>query len=466
MIEQTQSAAKTKTRILLVDDDPIILDNLAEFLEAEGYEAVSVGTAVEAVGQLRGSSFALVVVDVAMPDRDGFELLRHVRQNYRNTLVILVTRYGTIESAVEAIRQGAYDYLAKPLTRGELRTAIERASQQQRLLAANGPQSAALSGGSSLSGVVGQDYRMSKVLEMIETVADSRSTVLITGQSGTGKSLIARAIHARSPRRDKPFVEVACGAIPDNLLESELFGHVRGAFTDAVADKLGKFAVADGGTIFLDEVSTASPQLQIKLLRVLQEREFEPVGSNQTKHTDVRVILATNRDLWAEVQDGRFRQDLYYRINVVNIELPPLRDRIGDIPLLAEHFLAKFLAGSPKRILGFSPQAASAMQRYAWPGNIRELENCVERAVVLCRHAYIDVGDLPPAVLGGADHHGEKGAPDHRRTLKGALAEPEKQVILAALRAGKGNRQATARQLGINRSTLYKKMKRYGLDWA
>ncbi len=312
------------------------------------------------------------------------------------------------------------------------------------------------------SAVIGHDYQMADVFELIDAVADSSTTVLITGESGTGKSLVAREIHACSIRSDGPFVEVACGAIPDALLESELFGHVRGAFTHAVNDKPGKFAAADGGTIFLDEVSTASPQLQVKLLRVLQTMQFEPVGSNDTQTADARVILATNHDLWSAVQSGRFRQDLYYRINVVNIELPTLRQRKTDVPLLAEHFLSQFMADSNKEILGFSQRAMELMHRYDWPGNVRELENCVERAVVLCREAWIGVDHLPPAVVDGG-HKSSAVSETAGLTLREALAGPEMQIICDALSANGGCRQATAAQLGINRTTLYKKMKRFDL---
>jgi DNA-binding NtrC family response regulator len=340
---------------------------------------------------------------------------------------------------------------------------VQRALQQQRLLSENRRLRQALSDRYSFRNIVGQDFRMAKVFDLIDAVADSRTTVLITGESGTGKSMIGRAIHAHSPRSAGPFVEVSCGALPDTLLESELFGHVRGAFTHAVADKQGKFAAANGGTIFLDEIATATPQLQVKLLRVLQERQFEPVGSNTTQTSDVRVILATNHDLRGEVAAGRFREDLYYRINVVNIALPPLRERIGDIHLLAEHFLAKYLEGSSRRIEGFEPETIELMQRYNWPGNVRELENCVERAVVLCRKSVISPDDLPPGLLQAlAAPTGALAAP-RGATLAAALEGPERQIILAGLEAHEGNRQETADDLGINRTTLYKKMKKYGL---
>ncbi len=320
--------------------------------------------------------------------------------------------------------------------------------------------------------IIGQDYRMVKVFDLIEAVTDSKATVLITGESGTGKSLVARAIHDRSGRREKPFVEVSCGALPEMLLESELFGHVRGAFTDAFGDRDGKFAAADGGTIFLDEISTASPGLQFKLLRVLQERTFEPVGSNRTRSVDVRVIVATNRDLWRDVESERFRQDLYYRVNVVDVELPPLRERGGDVALLAEHFLRRYERENSRCILGFTDESMDALNSYPWPGNVRELANCIERAVVLCRGNRIDMGDLPPsvaavlqpiAVLAGEAVSVMSAGSNADRTLAEALAEPEKRIIQAALVAHGGHRQATAHALGINRCTLYKKMKKYGL---
>jgi len=464
MAEQISTGTQTKARILLVDDDPIILDSLSGFLAVEGYEVVAVPTVPEAIRRLESSRFNLVITDVSMPDRDGFELLRVVRESFPEVVIILITGYGTVESAVEAIKQGAYDYLTKPIIDDDVRLSVERALRQQNLLAENRRLKSVLSDRYSFAQIVGQDYRMLKLFDLIDAVADSRTNVLITGESGTGKSLIAQAIHARSPRRDKPFVEVSCGALPDTLLQSELFGHVRGAFTHAVRDKPGKFSLADGGTIFLDEISTASAQLQVGLLRVLQEGRLEPLGGIETRQVDVRVILATNVDLWAEVQAGRFRKDLYYRVNVVNVDLPPLRDRIGDIPLLAEHFLAKFLESSPKHILGISPEAIALMQQYSWPGNVRELENCIERAVVLCRQAYIGPDDLPPALLEGVENHPGDSNLNRPQTLKEALAGPERRIILAALQANKGSRQATAEQLGINRTTLYKKMKRYGIE--
>jgi len=464
MAGKNEQTTATKARILLVDDDRIVLDSLGGFLRLEGYELTTAETVAQAVNHLQAGRYNLLITDVSMPGSDGFELLRYVRAHHEEIVVIMVTGYGSIESAVEAIKQGACDYLTKPIIDEDVRLAVRRAMEQQQLLAENRRLKRELTDRYSFANIVGSDFRLAKVFELIEAVSDSRTTVLITGESGTGKGLVARAIHSHSPRRERPFVEVSCGAMPETLLESELFGHVRGAFTHAITDRPGKFAVADKGTIFLDEISTASPQLQIKLLRVLQDRQFEPVGSNETHEVDVRVILATNLDLKTEADAGRFRTDLYYRINVVNIELPPLRERIGDIPLLAEHFLSKYTDGSNRPIQGFAPEAMELMQQYSWPGNVRELENCVERAVVLCRQSQIGLDDLPPAVLKGTGQSaGYAPASEKDRTLQEALAGPEKQIILAALQSNNGNRQATANQLGINRTTLYKKMKRYGL---
>ncbi len=463
MVEAGDNGPESAIRILLVDDDEIILHSLGHFLHLDGYEVTTATSVAQATDCLRAGRYDLVITDVSMPGADGFELLRYVKTNFPEVVVILITGYGTIESAVEAIKQGAYDYLTKPIVDDDVRLAVQRALQQRQLQAENRRLRAALSDRSSYGDIIGQHYRIAKVFELIEAVADSRTTVLITGESGTGKSLIARAIHVRSSRREAPFVEVACGALPDTLLESELFGHVRGAYTGAVSDKQGKFAAADGGTIFLDEVATASPQLQVKLLRVLQERSFEPVGSNTTQHVDVRVVLATNHDLAAEVEAGRFRKDLYYRIHVVTIDLPPLRERIADIPLLADYFLLKYLQTTDKPIEGFTREAMARMQGYSWPGNVRELENAIERAVVLCRGTLIGVEDLPPTMAADELATADLIAASVGKTLQQALKEPERKLIQAALTANGGSRQAAARQLGINRTTLYKKMKRLGL---
>ena len=469
---KANAAAATKVarpRILVVDDDKIILDSLCEFLRLEEYEVDSVSSVDAASTQLGRNSYHLVITDVNMPRSDGFELLNILRQRHPDVVAVVITGYGTIESAVEAIKMGAFDYLTKPIVDDEIKLVVQRALQQQSLLRENRSLKQQLQQRYGLESVIGQDYRMLKLFDIVEAAADTKTTVLITGESGTGKSLMARAIHQRSSRRDKPFIEVSCGSIPEALLESELFGHAKGSFTGAVTDKDGKFKAADGGTIFLDEINSASQGFQVKLLRVLQEKRYEPVGSNNTIQADVRVIVATNVDLNKEVEAGRFRQDLFYRVNVVTIGMPSLVERLGDIPKLAESFLARCRAEVGKEVIDVTPEAMNTLQRYHWPGNVRELENCIERAVVLCKGRHITVEDLPAHILdetakpsAAASRPGAVWTP---MSLKDALEEPEKQVIEAALRANGWNRQTTAEVLDINRTTLYKKMKKFGLEF-
>lgn len=455
----------TQPQLLIVDDDPIILDSLAEMLRLDGYDVRTAPGFKDAVAALEQHPASVLICDINMAGGDGFELLRTTRLRWPDTVIVMITGYGTIESAVEAIKMGAYDYLTKPINDDEIRLVVERALKQQSLIRENHTLRKRLDERFGIDNLVGQDYRMMKVFDLIEAVADSPVTVLIQGDSGTGKSLVARIIHHRSSRRDKPLVEVPCGAIPESLLESELFGHVRGSFTGAVADKVGKFKAADGGTLFLDEIATASPSLQVKLLRAIQERQFEPVGSNKTETVDVRLLLATNLDLEEEVRAGRFREDLFYRINVVNINMPGLAQRMGDIPMLAQRFLIRYCDRANKHITGFTDEALECMQRYLWPGNVRELENVVERAVVLSRGSRVGIADLPSKLVERA-----ASAPveiSYQPTsLKKALEGPERAVIEAALRSNNWNRQQTAEMLEINRTTLYKKMKRYGLDKA
>ncbi len=449
--------------ILIVDDDRIILDSLGEFLRLEGYEVQCAGSFADALKVMERSGVDLIICDVNMPGGNGFELLHVARRRAPEIAVIMITGYGTIESAVEAIQMGAYDYLTKPIIDDELKLCVQRALAQQALVRENRALREQLDTRYGLEAIVGQDYRMIKIFDLIESLADSNISVLIQGASGTGKSIIARVIHQLSDRRDKPFIEVSCGAIPETLLESELFGHMRGAFTGAVANKEGKFQAADGGTLFLDEIAVASPALQVKLLRVLQTQQLEPVGSNKTRTVDVRVLLASNEDLEQEVQAGRFREDLFYRVNVVTVDMPRLAERLSDVPLLAEHFLARSCAAMKHDIVGFEPEALQTLQRYEWPGNVRELENVVARAVVLCKNRKIGVADLPPKLVQWVDVGSSKECYEPI-PLKKALEQPEKRILEAALRANDWNRQVTARQLGINRTTLYKKMKRYGLD--
>jgi DNA-binding NtrC family response regulator len=447
--------------LLLVDDDRHVLHSMADWLREIGFRVDTAAGVTDAKTALDRRGFDLILVDVRLPDGDGFDVLAHSRQKHPDTPVVLITGYGSVETAVDAIRAGAFDFLTKPIIDEELEMSIRRALNQRKLVEENRNLAAQLDARYGLEHIVGHDRRMTRVFEMIDSVADTKATVLITGESGTGKSMIARAIHRRSSRRDGPFVEVACGALPETLLESELFGHVAGAFTGATGDKVGKFKQADGGTIFLDEIGTSSPGLQVKLLRILQDYTFEPVGGTKSYKIDARVILATNEDLAERVAAGTFRQDLYYRVNVINIELPPLRQRVADVPLLAKHFLDQVCAESGKKVHGFTDEAIETLQRYDWPGNVRELQNCIERAVLLGKGDMVRVEDLPTSLAVSRPMALE---PLGQRTLKQAMANPERQIILDVLEANQWNRQATAEALGVNRTTLYKKMKKLGLQ--
>ena len=450
--------------LLVVDDDRNICEAMADYLRELGHRTETALICEDALRRIQEYPFEVVVCDVNLPDRDGFQLLEWCVKHKPDTSVILLTGYGTIESAVEAIRIGAFDYLTKPVIDDELNFSIQRALGQREIVQENKNLKARLDEKFGLSNIIGRDYRMTKMFDLIESVADTKTTALILGENGTGKTITARAIHQLSDRRDKPFIEVACGALPDSLLESELFGHVQGAFTGATHNKVGKFLQANGGTIFLDEIGTASQSLQIKLLRVLQDREFEPVGGNETQKVDVRLILATNEDLEARVKAGDFRQDLYYRINVISITQPPLRERIGDIPLLVEYYLNQFneqIGQAVTRRLGRSPDADAAVplagqrpragQRHR--AGDRARQGGVHHARDLPENLRRDVAS--PNVAGGLTGG----------NLKSALVSPERQIIIDALENNGWNRQDTAKMLGINRTTLYKKMKRFDISF-
>ena len=446
--------------LLLVDDDPQVLRSISEWLKTLGYQLDTASSCTQAWTALKHKDYDVVLADIHLSDGNGFDLLSYCQQQHPTTSVILMTGDCTVDSAVDALRAGAFDFLAKPLTTEELGMAVQRAMGQRRVLEENQQLKAQLDMRFGLEHIVGHDPRMLRVYDMISSVADTKATVLITGESGTGKSLIARAIHRASSRRAKPFVEVACGALSETLLESELFGHVAGAFTGAVCERIGKFMQANEGTIFLDEISTASPAMQVKLLRILQDFEFEQVGGIRTFLVDTRVILATNEDLDRAVAENRFRHDLYYRVNVINIELPPLRERVSDIPLLARHFLDRITRDTGKPVHGFTEPAMAALRSYLWPGNVRELQNVIERAVLLGKRNVVGIEDFPPNLaMGNMAAVETNGA----GSLKQALQSPERQIILDVLEANGWNRLATAEVLGINRTTLYKKMKRLGL---
>ena len=463
-------------RVLIIDDDPIVADSLAQFYCAEGCRAVSVYSPSAALHELAqaaqstSGAYQVAICDINLPEMGGLDLLREIMKKHRQIAVIMLTGYGTVELAVQALRLGAVDFLTKPVVDDELRIGLERALRHHELKRENTTMRSRLEHTFGLGNMIGSDHRMCKIYETVHAVANSRTTVLMTGESGVGKSMIANAIHQESNRQAKPYVELACGSIPETLLESELFGHVKGAFTGAHADKVGKFLAADGGTLFLDEINSASPGMQLKLLRVLQERKFEPVGSNETIEVDVRVILASNQPLEDLVAAGTFRQDLYYRINVVKIEMPPLRDRVSDIPTLAEHFLEAQSSELGRQFTGFSSEAIDALRRYSYPGNVRELSNIIERAAVLSRTQTIGLEDLPSHVLEvdsapiQLSQFTENDRAFKMTTLSDAMQAPERRVIFLTLEGCNWNRQHTADVLGINRTTLYKKMKLLGID--
>jgi DNA-binding NtrC family response regulator len=464
----------SRGRILVVDDEIEIRESLEALLDLEGFQVDLAVNAAEGERKLESRAYDLVLLDLMMPEKSGMEMLRDVRERDRHTPIFMITAYGTLEAAVQAVKLGANDYLAKPWDNEKLLIEIERVIAGQRLIDENTQLKIALKQRYSFPNIVGKSDRMLRVLDLVMQVATSRSTILITGETGTGKELIAKAIHANSPRVDHTFVAVNSGSLPTDLLESTLFGHVKGAFTSAIHNKKGAFEVANKGTIFFDEVGTIGPETQSKLLRVIQEKEFTPLGSNEVMKVDVRILAATNADLRKMVEEKKFREDLYYRLNVININLPPLRDRREDIPLLIQHFLEKFSKENEKFLddnnrsqLRFEPEAMQLLLDHTWPGNVRELENVVERAVVLASTQVIPLDVLPDYLLhsGGIRlRRSENGALPPDASLFEIVADFERRTIIDQLERFNWSQTEASEALRVPLSTLNQKIKRLNID--
>ncbi|MDR2820743.1 MAG: sigma-54 dependent transcriptional regulator [Desulfovibrio sp.] len=441
----------TAITLLVVDDDQNHRQTLMTLLEKLGYRVSGADNGESAIALCREQPFDLILMDVRMAGMSGIEATRGILAYNPAIPIIIMTAYSAVENAVEALKAGAYDYLTKPLDFDELKLAVERALDHAALRDENRLLRDALS--PSIDAVIGQSRPMRQLFDMLKTIAPSEATVLITGESGTGKEVVAKMIHANSKRGKEPFVAVNCAALSETLLESELFGHEKGAFTGADKRREGRFLAAHKGTIFLDEIGEMPQSMQVKLLRVIQERELQRVGGDQTVRVDVRILAATNRDLKEEVKAGKFRQDLYYRLNVVNVNVPPLRDRVEDIPLLAMYFLKLYADKNDKTVKGFAPGAMDRLLKYLWPGNVRELENAVERAVVLLMGEYVSERELPPGIV-----ENEDGLAPRRSFGNMTLEEIERLAVLDALEDAGGNKSEAARRLGINRKTLLSKL--------
>lgn len=452
---------KEKKSILVVDDDVAHRTMLRTLLGGWGYNVAEADDGQSAVEAVHKRPFDLILMDIRMIKVSGLEALADIKRFNPAIPVIIMTAYASVETAIKALKEGAYDYLTKPLDFDELKIIMERAMEHTRLQEENQYLRESLATQFDRRNIIGRSQSMTRLMETVAQVAPSEATVLVTGESGTGKEMIAGAIHFNSRRKDGPFVKINCAAITETLLESELFGHEKGSFTGADRRKEGKFRQANGGSIFLDEVSEMSIAMQVKLLRVLQEREIIRVGGEEVIKVDVRVIAATNKDLTRETQNGRFREDLYYRLNVVAINVPPLRDRREDIPLIAQHFVKLFAEKNHKKIKGFTPRAMDRLLKYGWPGNVRELMNTVERGVVLSFSNYLDEGDLALALR-------NNGVPEEASSLKMGtedmpLEAVEKEAIMKTLEMAGGNKSEAARRLGITRRTLHIKLKKYGM---
>ncbi len=444
---------KTQVKILVVDDEAIIRDSLRDWLSDAGHFVLTAENGSQALEIIQRENPAVAIADLVMPGMDGIELMKRTKELAADTMFIIITAYGSIPTAVAAVREGAYDYIEKPFSPERVELLVAKLSERQRLVEENIALRQELEERYCFEDIVTKSPKMKQIIELIKVVAKSNTTVLITGESGTGKELVARAIHSQSRRRDRPFVPVSCAALPESLLSSELFGHEKGAFTGAHIQRKGKIEFANRGTLFLDEIGEMSANIQVHLLRVLEEKEFARVGGNELVRADVRIISATNKDLKKAVASGQFREDLYYRLNVVNIELPPLRERREDILLLSRHFLKKFTLENQKEISGFSREVNDFLLKYQWPGNVRELENTIERAVILARGRHIGIDSL----LQRASELGTSAIPGT------SLKEVERNHITGVLKQTSGNYTEAARILGISRATLYNKVKAYGL---
>jgi DNA-binding NtrC family response regulator len=448
--------------ILVIDDDPNLLQGLQEILKSQGFEVQTAADGKSGLHLIKENFFDLVLTDLSLPDVGGMEILQFLVKHHPECPCIIITGFGTIKSSVDAMRSGAYDYLTKPVNPTELLLVVERALDHRRLKWENLRLKKQLQRRYGFANILGKSEAILQIFEIIEKVADTDSTVLIQGESGTGKELIARAIHYNSSRQEGPLIPVNCGAIPGELLESELFGHERGAFTQAVRTRLGRFELANGGTIFLDEIAEMRPDLQVKILRVLQERSFERIGGVKTIRVDIRVIAATNKDLENLVRQGRFREDLYYRLNVIPIKVPPLREREDDIPLLARHFLKDFCARKKTPPKHLTAVALSCLSQYSWPGNVRELENLMERLAILAEGEVVDVADLPPKFHPRPLERLPKTLdfPPQGIDLIALVRDFEKNLILQALDRSQGVKSRAAQLLHLNRTTLVEKMKK------
>jgi len=447
--------------VLVIDDEPVLQDVLGTLLVSNGFGYHSAMTAEEGLRVLRDEEVDVVLLDLMLPDRSGLEILPEIKAHDPHLPVVVITAYSSVESAIEAMREGAFHYVPKPFKNEEVLHLVRRAAERRHLQVENLLLRSRLDG---MEEIVGTGRRIQETFELIRRAAPARTNILISGESGTGKELVARAIHRLSSRHGGPFVPLHTSAIPSELLESTLFGHVKGAFTGAVSSRKGLFEAAHGGTLFLDEVGTVSLETQTKLLRVIQEREIRRVGGVDSKSVDVRLVAATNVDLWQEVEDGRFREDLYYRLNVIGIEMPPLRDRREDIPLLAAHFLKMYAAENDRDVEGFTPQAMDAMAEYAWPGNVRELENAVERAVVLCLDSTIGLDELPQAVRGdGRVRLPMDDLPAEGVDFREAVADYQGRLIREALAQSEGVQRRAAKLLRLSPTTLNEMIHRLGL---